>query len=199
MKIFAGHPIHLMEFENENINLNITSHSWSFLGQSGVSVILNKDMINLFDGLSEENLNLFEERIININDENKICFLLQQEGFKFENYFYAKMRNIDLIVLRIDLLNKSHYDYLLNVIISNMFLVKIPILLFKIFKDAHDISYFYPDRNDYVIFKDSPYAYIEINKAKDNIIMLHGYYRNMLHNKLSSFLKKVGDYNEKYN
>ncbi|WGS63956.1 hypothetical protein [Marinitoga aeolica] len=162
-------------------------------------MILNKDTISLFDGLSEENLTPFEERVININDENKICFLLQHEGFKFENYFYAKMRNIDLIVLRIDLLNKSHYDYLLNVIISNMFLVKIPILLFKIFKESHEISYFYPDRNDYIIFKDSPYAYIEINKTKDNIIMLHGYYRNMIHNKLSSFLKKVGDLNEKYN
>ncbi|SHE44020.1 hypothetical protein SAMN02745164_00443 [Marinitoga hydrogenitolerans DSM 16785] len=198
MKIFAGAPIHLMEFENANVNLNITSHSWSFLGQSGVSVILNKDHVNIFNGLSEEDLISFETRLINLNDEYKILFLLQHESFKFENYFYAKMRNADLIVLRIDLLNKSSYTYLLNVIISNMFLVKIPILLFKIFKETHEISYFFPDANDYTVFKDSPYAYIEIKKRRENIIMLHGYYRNMLHNKLSFFLKKVGDLNEKY-
>lgn len=194
MKIFAGDPIHLMEFENDNVNINITSHSWSFLGQSGVSVILNSDSVNIFDGIAEEELRSFEDRIINVNDENKLIFLLQSEGMKFENYFYAKMRHADLIVLRVDLLNKSSYGYLLNVIISNMFLVNIPILLFKIYKDKHEISYFYPDKKEYVIFKDSPYAYIEIEKFNDNIIMLHGYYRNKIHNKLQAFLKKVGDF-----
>ncbi|KLO23077.1 hypothetical protein X275_03820 [Marinitoga sp. 1197] len=198
MKIFAGAPIHLMEFENDNINLNITSHSWSFLDQNGVSVILNKDNVNIFNGLTEDELNSFENRIININDEDRILFMLQHEGFKFENYFYAKIRHIDLIILRIDLLNNASYDYLFNLIISNMFLVKIPILLFKIYKEKHQISYLYPDRNNYFIFKDSPYAYIEIDKKNDNIIMLHGYYRNRLHNKLEYFLKKVGDLNEEY-
>lgn len=198
MKIFAGSPIHLMEFENDNINLNITSHSWSFLDQSGVSVILNKDNVNIFNGLSEKELIRFEERMINLNDENNIFFLLQHEGFKFENYFYAKIRNAELIVLRIDLLNESSYAYLLNVILSNMFLVNIPILLFKIYKEIHEISYLYPDKNNPFIFKDSPYAYIEINKHNENIIMLHGYYRNKLRDKLSSFVKKVGDFNEKY-
>ena len=187
-----------MEFENDNINLNITSHSWSFLDQSGVSVILNKDNVNIFNGLSEKELIRFEERMINLNDENNIFFLLQHEGFKFENYFYAKIRNAELIVLRIDLLNKSSYAYLLNVILSNMFLVNIPILLFKIYKEIHEISYLYPDKNSPFIFKDSPYAYIEINKHNENIIMLHGHYRNKLRDKLSSFVKKVGDFNEKY-
>ncbi|GAB6188893.1 hypothetical protein JCM30566_06320 [Marinitoga arctica] len=198
MKIFAGSPIHLMEFENDNININITSHSWSFLDQSGVSVILNKDNVNIFNGLSEENLVSFEDRIINLNNENKIFFLLQQEGFKFENYFYAKIRNINLIVMRIDLLSKSSYNYLLNVILSNMFLVNIPILLFKIYQEKHEISYFYPNKNEPIIFKDSPYAYMDIKKNKENIIMLHGFYRNKLRNKLSSFVKKVGGFNEKF-
>jgi hypothetical protein len=193
LKIFAGHPIHLMEFEN--VNLNITSHSWSFLDQSGVSVILNKEGINVFNGSSEETYYNFERRIINLNNENNIFFFLQHEGFKFENYFYAKIRKADLIALRVDLLNNSSFDYLLNVIISNMFLVKIPILLFKVYKDIHTISYFYPD-NNYIVFDNSPYAFVDISQ-KNNVIMTHGYYRDKLHNKLSSFLKRVGDFNER--
>ncbi|APT76093.1 hypothetical protein LN42_06640 [Marinitoga sp. 1137] len=194
MKVFAGSPIHLMEFENDNININITTHSWSFLGQSGFSVILNKDSLTMYNGLVEDTVVSFERRMINIEDKSRIMFMLQQEGFKFENYFYAKIQKSDLIVLRVDLLNKSSYDYLLNIILSNMFLVKIPVLFFKVYNDSHEISYFYPDKKDYVIFKGSPYAYFNVVEKNEHVIMLHGKYRDKVKNKLVSFLKKVGDF-----
>ncbi|WP_165145855.1 hypothetical protein [Marinitoga sp. 38H-ov] len=157
---------------------------------------MNKDRINIFNGMHEDSYYNFENRIINLNNENNIFFFLQHEGFKFENYFYARIRKADLIVLRLDLLNNSSLDYLLNIIISNMFLVKIPILLFKVYNEIHTISYFYPN-NNYIIFDNSPYAFVEITE-KNNVIMTHGYYRDKIHNKLSSFLKKVGDLNEKH-
>lgn len=187
MKLFAGNPFNLMEFND--FDFILSTHPWSLKDQRCVVCLINNNTFHIYNN---DKVTVLDEnkRILKINYYN-ICFGNINDVINYEFYFFSLIKKTDLIILNLKISSYSNLYKLYDNIKANSNLVNIPVLLVENIQDKNHMSYYAPNSNEEFLFKSASYVYFDTENYMNNKKYIIGKYYKELSNTLKTFKHTV--------